>query len=229
MLPTSLTNKEFLALNSYRHHVATTRLMHSINVSYISWLTAKKLGCDAQAAARAGLLHDFFLYDPREGRPSRELQAFCHPKVAARTSGETFEISEKKGTPYCPICSRWAPSQIPGSMDYIRRGQNMRLCGSLPYYGLHWQETDAWQSARRKDEGFLSNCIKSAGEGAFQGAVSPHGGTKDRPGLSRADPLLFCPPIVKRPPLPAGPGSLLPALIVMQSVRLISGSLTSTC
>ena len=30
-----LTNKEFLALNSYRHHVATTRLMHSINaVSY---------------------------------------------------------------------------------------------------------------------------------------------------------------------------------------------------
>lgn len=31
-----LTNKEFLALNSYRHHVATTRLMHSINVSYIS-------------------------------------------------------------------------------------------------------------------------------------------------------------------------------------------------
>ena len=71
-----LTNKEFLALNSYRHHVATTRLMHSINVSYISWLTAKKLGCDAQAAARAGLLHDFFLYDPREGRPSRELQAF---------------------------------------------------------------------------------------------------------------------------------------------------------
>lgn len=91
-----LTNKEFLALNSYRHHVATTRLMHSINVSYISWLTAKKLGCDTQAAARAGLLHDFFLYDPRESRPSRELQAFCHPKVAARTSGETFKISEKE-------------------------------------------------------------------------------------------------------------------------------------
>ena len=41
-------------------------------------------------------LHDFFLYDPREGRPSRELQAFCHPKVAARTSGETFDISEKE-------------------------------------------------------------------------------------------------------------------------------------
>ena len=67
-----------------------------MNVSYISWLLAKKLGCDAKAAARAGLLHDFFLYDPKQGRPSRELQAFCHPKVAARTSRETFEISEKE-------------------------------------------------------------------------------------------------------------------------------------
>ena len=57
-----LTNREFLALNCFRHHYATTRLMHSMNVSYISWLLAKKLGCDAKAAARAGLLHDFFLY-----------------------------------------------------------------------------------------------------------------------------------------------------------------------
>ena len=58
-----LTNREFLALNCFKHHYATTRLMHSMNVSYISWLLAKKLGCDAKAAARAGLLHDFFLYN----------------------------------------------------------------------------------------------------------------------------------------------------------------------
>ena len=61
-----LTNREFLALNCFKHHYATTRLMHSMNVSYISWLLAKKLGCDAKAAARAGLLHDFFLYDPKQ-------------------------------------------------------------------------------------------------------------------------------------------------------------------
>ena len=29
-----LTNREFLALNCFRHHYATTRLMHSMNVSY---------------------------------------------------------------------------------------------------------------------------------------------------------------------------------------------------
>ena len=87
-----LTNREFLALNCFKHHYATTRLMHSMNVSYISWLLAKKLGCDAKAAARAGLLHDFFLYDPKQGRPSRELQAFCHPKVAAANSKATFDM-----------------------------------------------------------------------------------------------------------------------------------------
>ena len=67
-----------------------------MNVSYISWLLAKKLGCDAKAAARAVLLHDFFLYDPKQGRPSRELQAFCHPKVAAANSKATFDITEKE-------------------------------------------------------------------------------------------------------------------------------------
>ena len=41
-------------------------------------------------------LHDFFLYDPKQGRPSRELQAFCHPKVAAANSKATFDITEKE-------------------------------------------------------------------------------------------------------------------------------------
>ena len=36
-----LNNKEFLSLSLYEHHQWTTRLMHSINVSYISWKIAK--------------------------------------------------------------------------------------------------------------------------------------------------------------------------------------------
>ena len=112
-----LTNREFLALNCFKHHYATTRLMHSMNVSYISWLLAKKLGCDAKAAARAGLLHDFFLYDPKQGRPSRELQAFCHPKVAAANSKAISPKKKKK--PYCLTCFLWAlfpKPRKPGSL-----------------------------------------------------------------------------------------------------------------
>ena len=57
-----LDDPEFKKLGLYTQHLKTTRLMHSINVSYISWMIARKFGLDECAAARAGLLHDFFLY-----------------------------------------------------------------------------------------------------------------------------------------------------------------------
>ena len=65
-----LENREFMQLGAFSHHQSTSRLMHSINVSYISWHIARKLGCDARMAARAGLLHDFCLYDFRESEQS---------------------------------------------------------------------------------------------------------------------------------------------------------------
>ena len=57
---------------------------------------AKKLHCDAAAAARAGLLHDFCLYDFKDSTPNGEFQAFYHPKAAAENSEERFELSEKE-------------------------------------------------------------------------------------------------------------------------------------
>lgn len=71
-----LENREFMQLGAFSHHQSTSRLMHSINVSYISWHIARKLGCDARMAARAGLLHDFCLYDFREKPPTGGFQAF---------------------------------------------------------------------------------------------------------------------------------------------------------
>ena len=91
-----LEDTEFQKLSLYRQHRKTTRLMHSINVSYISWLIARKLGWDATAAARAGLLHDFFLYAYGEDTPSGKLMAFDHPRTAAKNSPERFDISEKE-------------------------------------------------------------------------------------------------------------------------------------
>lgn len=91
-----LTSKEFLQLGRYVHHHWTTRLMHSINVSYVSWLIARRFGCDARAAARAGLLHDFCPYDFKKKTPTGESQAFYHPKAAAKNSQELFEISDRE-------------------------------------------------------------------------------------------------------------------------------------
>lgn len=91
-----LCNREFLKLSLYTHHQWTTRLMHSINVSYLSWFIARKLGCDEKAAARAGLLHDFCPYDFRAETPTGEHQAFYHPKAAADNSATHFDVTDRE-------------------------------------------------------------------------------------------------------------------------------------
>ncbi len=91
-----LQNHKFKQLSRYTQHCWTNRLMHSLNVSYLSWVMAKAFGCDEKAAARAGLLHDFCLYDFHEKTPTGEHQAFYHPKVAAKNSHEIFQISERE-------------------------------------------------------------------------------------------------------------------------------------
>lgn len=91
-----LEDSEFCKLIRYRQHYQTTRFMHSLNVSYLSWYTAKKFGLNERVAARAGLLHDFCVYDFKDKLPKGQIQAFYHPKVAAQTSQERFAIYEKE-------------------------------------------------------------------------------------------------------------------------------------
>ncbi len=50
-------------LDNYSQHLNTSRLQHSINVSYYSYLICKRLKFDYKSAARAGLLHDLYLYN----------------------------------------------------------------------------------------------------------------------------------------------------------------------
>ena len=47
-----LEDCEFKKLGLYTHHLKSTRLLHSLNVSYIAWALAKKFGWDTSAAAR---------------------------------------------------------------------------------------------------------------------------------------------------------------------------------
>ena len=91
-----LNNKDFQKLRFYKQHNWSNRLMHSINVSYLSWWIAKRFGCDEKTAARAGLLHDSCLYDFHEETLNGENQAFLHPKIAAENSIEHFDVSEKE-------------------------------------------------------------------------------------------------------------------------------------
>lgn len=72
---------EVKKLDEFCQHCNTSRLQHSLNVSYYSYLMAKTFHFDYRSAARAGLLHDLFWYDWHVEK-TPELHAFYHPKAA---------------------------------------------------------------------------------------------------------------------------------------------------
>ncbi len=89
-----LENEEVQKLENFEQHIKTSRLQHSINVSYYSFLVCRYFNLDYKSAARAGLLHDLFLYDWRFEPQPEGKHAFAHPKVALRNARNITEINE---------------------------------------------------------------------------------------------------------------------------------------
>lgn len=84
---------EVKRLDEYFQHCNTSRLQHSINVAYYSYLMCKILHFDYRSAARAGLLHDLFWYDWRTEK-QEELHAFYHPKEALRNAKKLVSLNK---------------------------------------------------------------------------------------------------------------------------------------
>ena len=81
-------------LKEYDQHMGTSRLKHSISVSYKSFLLAKFLGWNSRAAARGGLMHDMFYYNFREAGYSAREHCRIHPQIALRNARCNFAVSE---------------------------------------------------------------------------------------------------------------------------------------
>lgn len=88
-----LENRQFNKLKDIPHH-KTNRLEHSRRVSYISYKICKRLNLDYVSAARAGLLHDFFVnkYTPRNS--GKLLKR--HPKLASFNAKKHFKLNRKE-------------------------------------------------------------------------------------------------------------------------------------
>lgn len=87
-----LENEEFNKLETIEHH-GTNRLKHSQRVSYYSYEICKMLHLDYVSAARAGLLHDFFLSEKERTKKQRFISVFTHPKKALKKAQEHFELN----------------------------------------------------------------------------------------------------------------------------------------
>ena len=131
-------------MKGYIQHGDTTCMEHCVNVSYLSYLFCRDHGLNARCAARAGLLHDLFLYDWHfhRRRKGERLHGFQHPLTALQNAEKAFSLCEMVWfDKYCSL------------METFRR----------PVMALYERQE------RRLETGFAIAAAKSAAKGQLLG------------------------------------------------------------
>ena len=87
-------NETVQSLHNFKHHYGSNRYELSLSLAYYTYKICKFLGLDHVSAARAGLLHDLFLYDCEnsETRPQNHIRE--HPKTALKNATQLFTLNE---------------------------------------------------------------------------------------------------------------------------------------
>lgn len=90
-----LENENVCRMHEYIHHGNVSCFEHSMHVAYWNFLFCSFLGWDKVAAARAGMLHDLFLYDWHTYKAGsiKRLHGFVHPRYALENAKKDFELS----------------------------------------------------------------------------------------------------------------------------------------
>lgn len=94
-----LNNPMVQQMKNFRQHFDSSCYEHCLEVAYWSYLICKKHNLDYVSAARAGLLHDLFLYDWRHSKKLLHLKrfhAFEHPKIALQNALEVCVLNDKE-------------------------------------------------------------------------------------------------------------------------------------
>ena len=92
-----IENDTVKQMQNFRQHYDTSCFEHCFKVSWYNYIICKKLHLDYVSAARAGMIHDLFLYDWRKPQPGRKrLHAFHHPRIAMENSMKLFDLNKKE-------------------------------------------------------------------------------------------------------------------------------------
>ena len=111
-----------------QHRAGVSCYHHSVLVSYASWRVCDWLGLDARAAARGGLLHDFYLYNWRDAASHPGIRhGSQHPEVALRNARARFSLTWREEDiirshmfPYTPTkVYRCLESAVVSTMDKL--------------------------------------------------------------------------------------------------------------
>ena len=98
MIISDLINQDKVQeMKMYRQHHKINCFEHCLFVSYNTYLICKKYHLDYISAARAGMLHDLFLYDWRKRQDGRKgLHAFTHGKKAYEEASTFLNLNDKE-------------------------------------------------------------------------------------------------------------------------------------
>lgn len=90
-----LEHEQVMELDNFIQHYCYTRLKHSLDVSYYSFIITRILHWDSRSAARGGLLHDLFFYDWRDDDYicTGKSHASEHPKIALENAKRICELN----------------------------------------------------------------------------------------------------------------------------------------
>lgn len=85
-----------IQMKKFPHHCDTNCYQHCVNVAFYNYQICKVLNLDARSAARAGMLHDLFLYDWREhaSKTGDRFHGLTHPRAALRRADKYFDLNE---------------------------------------------------------------------------------------------------------------------------------------
>jgi uncharacterized protein len=134
-------------MDQFIQHGHTTCKEHCIQVSYIAFEICRSRGWDCRCAARAGLLHDLFLYDwhTHARETGEHFHGFTHPRVAMDNAVKYFQVSEKEQNMI--LRHMWPLTPIPPK---YREGYAIlyadKLCGLTEFFGhmKDWFLVSVW-------------------------------------------------------------------------------------
>ncbi len=93
-----LEHPVFQSMDQFIQHGVTTCKTHCIQVSYMAYRICRNRGWDSRSAARAGLLHDLFLYDwhTHAKETGNHFHGLTHPRTAMDNAVRYFHATENE-------------------------------------------------------------------------------------------------------------------------------------
>lgn len=90
-----LESQQFQQMDKYIQHGDTTTQKHCVAVSYVSYKICRKYNLGYRSAARAGLLHDMYLYDwhTHYKETGKRFHGITHPLAALKIAKKNFDLN----------------------------------------------------------------------------------------------------------------------------------------